>query len=548
MRGGGREAVAIGPVRKRCETGHGGAWHGGGGRVQQFGKSAGKSESSQIGALRDAGFRIDCGHNPVAHVQHECGAQDAHIVERSALIGLVEDLLRGRNAQQVFRDGVAEVINSGEDAVILAELVVEARQMRVIALNSNVRKVIIILAVDGACLVRQRIVASQAQAGRAQQTLRQHIAGERRSLVAAARDGYSRERVVNLIAGTQRQQRGEIAGPFGRGGHGAGLVGGGRLAIPVLFPRIKPETAVSAIIDARDQDRAAHTCPVAVILVDRLLQSGLVIEKIRGIEGAVASPVISLAVNSVAAALRADVDDGTKNVTHRGVIGVRLEFKILHGAGGRNKRHARITLAAIICGVVDAVDVVLRLVVAAAVDGHAGGAVRRREFHDADRRGVGHAGAQPLQFQRIAAALRQLGQATCVDHIADGAIGRVEQWRRTLDIDRVGDVAHLQPDRHIERIGHVEFESGLGISLEAVHLDSEPIKPRQKKRQAEITRFIRYRGCGHAGLLVRGADSRGDNRSFLRIENPAGNGAAGILCGYKSGGASHQSRQTERTF
>ena len=117
--------------------------------------------------------------------------------------------------------------------------------------------------------------------------------------------------------------------------------------------------------------------------------AGLVHEKVIRVEDAILEPVIHAAVQFVCAALGAHADDRTEDMAGAGIVsGLHLELD--DGVGRRNEGRARVILAGVVSGVVDAVDLELRLVHACAVDGYLRRAFRGRRLHGPKRGEVDH--------------------------------------------------------------------------------------------------------------------------------------------------------------
>jgi len=225
----------------------------------------------------------------------------------------------------------------------------------------------------------------------------------------------------------------------------------------------------------RDQNGTADGRAVTMVLVDHFAQSGLVVEKVHGVKSAVPGPVIHGAVQLIGAPLGADVDHGPEGVPHGGVVGIGLELELAHRDRWRDKGDAHVTPSGIVSAVADAVDGKLRFVSAGAVHRDVRGAPRRRAFHNPQIGEIDHAWYETLQFERIAAALRQILQALVVHDLADRTGAGLKQRGVAFDLDGLGQVADLQADLQVERVADPQFEIRLPISAEPPHFRRHPV-------------------------------------------------------------------------
>lgn len=213
--------------------------------------------------------------------------------------------------------------------MVLAEGVVQPKQMLVDLLNGLTGVKEVVAAIGRPGLVRQRVKVDDVQAYRIQTRARDDVAGEELPAEASAGGRLCSEGIVDLVLRTHPEKARKVAAALLGSGHGAGELAG--IPETVVVEHVEPEGAIAAPIHPGNQQRPAGGKSVAVILMDVLPGAALVVEEVGRVERAMTKYVVQLAVQHVGAAVGADIDDGSHGAPHAGIVRGGLHVELAHG-------------------------------------------------------------------------------------------------------------------------------------------------------------------------------------------------------------------------
>ena len=189
------------------------------------------------------------------------------------------------------------------------------------------------LAVLRARLIRQGEVLENLLRNRVDQSGRDDVPGERVTCEppCLCRMRSGRERVVDLILRSEREQIGEVAVAHLRGRHRHDVrrrnLERVRLEIGEVKGVIRP-------------DGAPNGATEAIVLVVALPPPRALVEVVARVERSPAIPFIRLSAKDVRTALRHQVDDGAHRVADCCVVGCRVDLELLDRRRRRAVRHA----------------------------------------------------------------------------------------------------------------------------------------------------------------------------------------------------------------
>ena len=123
-----------------------------------------------------------------------------------------------------------------------------------------------------------------------------------------------------------------------------------------------------SVVNVGNCHRTADCCSVAVVPIANLTVAHFVVKEVHRIECAIFRPIVEGAVVVIRSPLGIDVDHWTKNMTNRGVVGVRLHLELTDRRRWRNKINPGVTASLIVAAVTDAIHIKLRGKLTGAVD------------------------------------------------------------------------------------------------------------------------------------------------------------------------------------
>ena len=364
--------------------------------------------------------------------------------------------------------------------MVLAEVLVDAAQVVPgLLLRSRIVEVVV-AAVRGAGLIRAGPEGQDLEGHRVEAAGGNNIAGKRGAAEAAARRDDGRGRVVDLVVRSQPEQSGQIAFAHRIGGNAADECR--RNAELVGVPAVKPKRLILAVVQSGQDDGTADGEPVTIVLVNGRFLAGAILEEVGRIESAVANPPVGFAMQIVAAALSGDIHQRADSVADAGVERSRLDFELEHRVGRRNEAHAH--RAALGLRIGDAVQREFVVISSASIGS------KLRVLVDGERSALGepHVGGihdsrgQLHQEHGTAAEARQIDDAARIDHLAEGGFRRGQQGCIGLHLDRLGSIADLQTDIHLDGVADAHLDAFAHEFLEAGPARSGPCSRRRAGR------------------------------------------------------------------
>ena len=154
-------AIAVVPFAQRRKRAQPHARHGGAGRIHQARQRFREAQRRQVNALGIAHLAHVAIGEAVAHIQHQGGADDQHIVERQALAGRAGVEAPLRTAVAILPTAPIVVMPAEKQPVPFAELMVEPSQVRVVLLLADVHIVVVVGPIVAARDIRRGIEIHQ---------------------------------------------------------------------------------------------------------------------------------------------------------------------------------------------------------------------------------------------------------------------------------------------------------------------------------------------------------------------------------------------------
>ncbi len=374
---------------------------------------------------------------------------------------------------------------------------------------------------------------------RVDQILGNDVAGERVLLEPSAANRAPRERVVNLVLRSKREQLREIAVAHLLGRHGRRAV----VARPRLvdaLESIHEERLAAAVIAGKD-DRAAGHPAVAVVAERRQRDVVGVGEEVVGKELARRFGNVDRAAQPVGAGLDHQVRHATFGVAGGGVEGRSLDLEFLNDVGrwdvgrddltrvgGSRARHA--------------VDRQIAAVASRPIHRVADDVRGLEGSVEAPGPGVSDASGQADEGIGITVWRRQLHDPARVDDVAERSVGGFEERRVRQDGHRLDGLADGEREVDLEPIGDADLDLTCRL-LEALKLGVHLIDAGNQVGSLIEADFVRDDGDGGAHLLVGDGDGRSRDDAAARIANRAGDRSARVLCRDRRGERERDNRR-----
>ncbi len=294
-----------------------------------------EAQARQIDALAAAPFGEHLPREAAAHVEQEVVPQRVGVVQPQDPVLAVQEDPRCEIVEAVVLLFLPEVpAEAAIQTMFRRQVVIDPSGGGVVRLIRHRRRVLVILlAVRRARLVREREVLENLLRRRVDQALRDDVAGEwiadepPRCRGTRAR----RERVVDLVLRTEREQIGKVAVAHLGRRHGQDI--GGRHLERVRLDVGKVERPVCP-------DRPADGAAETIVFVFPLGTVGRLVEVVGRVECRTAEPFVPLPAQRVRAALRHQVHDGSHRVPNGGVVRRRVDLEFLDRCRGRAVGHA----------------------------------------------------------------------------------------------------------------------------------------------------------------------------------------------------------------
>ena len=398
-----------------------------------------------------------------AQVQQRARADRPHVVAGEAVVDAIEEVADRPDAVDLAGPVAARLLPvvagvADEQALRAADAVIAAERdgIEVVGARVAAQEVVPLLVV--ARLVRERPILHVLARDAADPRGRHDVAGEGLALDAAVGAAHGGGRVVDGDAGGE--QLGEVAVAHLLGRHRE-LAGLGELVVEP-FDGGEEERPVL-------QDRPAGEAAEPVVAHRRLRPTRVFEEEVVLRQLVVAVVPVALALEGVGAALDHDVHRGARGVALLGVERRGLDLELRHRAGWRDEGDA--PAAGHVGRPVEG-----ELVAPRGAVGHDAGCPAVVEGPaELEISGVGDAGREARQRERVAVRQRQQGDALLVDHLALRRGQRVEQRALRRHGYHLRDGADFQGEVQREAIADAHGHALADQFLEAHQLGGDRV-------------------------------------------------------------------------